>query len=122
MSADDTKLVIGHTSSGAEALARKVRKAHVVAAFSTVPSEVLFDVFRRKRRARHRPSLLFCGDNRRAKELAARLIRVVGFHPVDAGPLRIARYLEPFSLAVAQLAYEGESGPQLAYRFEHLGK
>jgi predicted dinucleotide-binding enzyme len=121
MSADDTKLVIGHTSSGAEALAKKVRKAHVVAAFSTVPSEVLFDVFRRKRRARRRPSLLFCGDNRRAKEVAARLIRAVGFQPVDAGPLRIARYLEPFSLAVAQLAYEGERGPELAYRFEHLG-
>src|SRR5512132_2781396 len=38
MNADDTKLVIAHTSSGAEALAKKVRKADVVSAFSSVPS------------------------------------------------------------------------------------
>lgn len=122
MNADDTRLVIAHTSSGAEALARKVRKAHVVSAFSTAPSEVLFDVFRRRRRARRRPSLLYCGDDRNAKRVAARLIRDVGFHPVDAGPLRIARYIEPFSLAVAELAYEGDEGPEIAYRFERFGK
>ena len=37
----------------------------------------------------------------------SRLIRDVGFEPVHAGPLRVSWYLEPFSLAVAQLAYEG---------------
>jgi hypothetical protein len=52
--------------------------------------------------------------------VAATLIRDVGFEPTDAGPLRMARYLEPFTLLVAQLAYEGEGGPELAYRFEHL--
>src|SRR5438034_10987671 len=122
MNAKDTALAVAHTSSGAEALARKVRKAKVVSAFSTVPSEVLFDVFRRRRRTRQRPSLLFCGEDRNAKKIAARLIRDVGFEPVDAGPLRIARYVEPFSLAVAQLAYEGDQGPEIAYRFERIGK
>jgi 8-hydroxy-5-deazaflavin:NADPH oxidoreductase len=122
MNADDTKLAIAHTSSGAEALAKKVRKADVVSAFGTVPSEVLFDVFVAKRRTRRRPSLLYCGDDRDAKRVAARLIRDVGFQPVDAGPLRIARYLEPFTLAIAQLAYEGDEGPEIAYRIERLGK
>jgi 8-hydroxy-5-deazaflavin:NADPH oxidoreductase len=122
MNADDTKLVIAHTSSGAEALAKKVHSAHVVSAFSTAPSEVLFDVFKRKRRPRRRPSLLYCGDHEEAKEVAASLIRAVGFEPVDAGPLRIARYLEPFSLAMAQLAYEGAEGPEIAYRIERFGK
>lgn len=122
MSADDTRLVIGHTSSGAETLARKIRRGHVVAAFSTVPSEVLLDVFRRKRRTRRRPSLMYCGDNHGANAVAAKLIRAVGFEPVHAGPIRIARYLEPFSLALAQLAYEGDRGPEVAYRIEHLGK
>jgi len=37
MNARDTALAVAHTSSGAEALARKVRKAKVVSAFSTVP-------------------------------------------------------------------------------------
>ncbi len=95
MNADDTGLVIAHTSSGAEALAR--RKAS-------------------------RPSLVYCGDDSRSKTVAAELIRDVGFDPVDAGPLRIARYTEPFALLVAQLAYEGDEGPELAYRFERLGR
>src|SRR5438876_876745 len=122
MSADDTRLVIAHTSSGAEALAKKVRKADVVSAFSSVPSEVLFDVFDAKRRTRRRPSLVYCGDDQDAKDVAAILIRDVGFESVDAGPLRIARYLEPFSLAMAQLAYEGDEGPEIAYRIERFGK
>jgi predicted dinucleotide-binding enzyme len=61
---------------------------------------------------------VYCGDHKRSKELAAELIRDVGFEPLDAGPLRIARYTEPFALLVAQLAYEGSAGPELAYRFE----
>lgn len=122
MSADDTRLVVAHTSSGAEALAKKVRKAEVVSAFSSVPSEVLFDVFDARRRTRRRPSLVYCGDDQDAKDVAASLIRDVGFEPVDSGPLRIARYLEPFSLAMAQLAYEGDGGPEIAYRIERFGK
>jgi predicted dinucleotide-binding enzyme len=121
MNADDTELVVAHTLSGAEALAKQVRRAHVVAAFSSVPGEVLFSVFEARRKAK-RPSLVYCGDDQRAKEVAAALIRDVGFDPVDAGPLRIARYTEPFSLLVAQLAYEGDAGPQLAYRFERFAK
>jgi predicted dinucleotide-binding enzyme len=122
LNANDTALAVAHTSSGAETLAKKVRKADVVSAFSTVPGDVLFDVFRRKRRKRHRPSLLYCGDDRGAKKIAARLIRDVGFEPVDAGLLRIAKYLEPFALAMAQLAYEGNEGPEVAYRIERFRK
>jgi predicted dinucleotide-binding enzyme len=121
MNDGDTGLVVAHTASGAEELARKVRKAHVVSAFGTVPSEVLFGVFGARRRKAGRPSLVYCGDHEPAKEVAAKLIHDAGFDPVDAGPLKIARYLEPFTLLVAQLAYEGEGGPELAYRFERFG-
>src|SRR5712691_1392172 len=121
MNADDTDLVIAHTSSGAEELAKKLPKARVVSAFSTVPSEVLFGVFE-ARRKKLRPSLVYCGDDVKSKKTAAELIRDVGFDPVDAGPLRVARYTEPFTLLIAQLAYEGEEGPELAYRFERFGK
>jgi predicted dinucleotide-binding enzyme len=121
MNAHDTALVVAHTSSGAETLARRVRGAHFVAAFGTVPSEVLFGVFEGRRRAR-RPSLVYCGDDPRAKDTVARLIRDVGFEPLDAGPLRMARYTEPFTLLIAQLAYEGDRGPEMAYRFEWVGR
>ncbi len=122
MNASDTKLVIANTSSGAEALAKKIRRASIVSAFGTVPSEVLFNVFHAKRRTRRRASMMYCGDDTDAKKIAARLIRDVGFQPVDAGPLRIARYLEPFTLAIAQLAYEGKGGPEIAYRIERFAK
>jgi 8-hydroxy-5-deazaflavin:NADPH oxidoreductase len=121
MNADDTKMIIGTSTSGAEELARKVRKAHIVSAFNTVPSEVIFGVYAARRRKK-RPSLVYCGDNQRAKDVAAKLIRDVGFDPVDAGPLTSARYTEPCALLIAQLAYEGKGGPELAYRFERFGR
>jgi 8-hydroxy-5-deazaflavin:NADPH oxidoreductase len=121
MDAANTKLIIANNSSGAEELAKKVPRAKIVCAFNTVPSEMLFGVYEAKRKAT-RPSLVYCGDDQSAKDLAVKLIRDVGFDPVDAGPLRIARYTEPFALLVAQLAYEGEGGPELAYRFEPFGR
>jgi predicted dinucleotide-binding enzyme len=117
MNADDTELAVAHTTSGSEELAKRVPEAQVVCAFNTVPSEVLFGVFEARGKA-PRPSLVYCGDDSGSKEVAAELIREAGFDPVDGGPLRIARYTEPFALLVAQLAYEGTEGPELAYRFE----
>ncbi len=98
-----------------------VPKTRVVSAFNTVPSEVLFGAYQGRRKAT-RPSLVYCSDDESAKDTAAELIRDAGFDPVDAGPLRVARYTEPFALLVAQLAYGGTGTPALAYRFERLGK
>src|SRR6266851_5310034 len=78
MNADDTDLAIAHTSSGSEALAKKVPKARVVSAFNTVPSEVLFKVFEARRKAT-KPSLVYCGDDTSSKKIDAQLIREVGF-------------------------------------------
>jgi 8-hydroxy-5-deazaflavin:NADPH oxidoreductase len=117
MNADDTELVVGHTTSGAEALAERLLAARIVSAFGTVPSEVLFGVFEAKAGAGARPSLVYCGDDEAAKAVTATLIGDAGFDPVDAGPLRIARYIEPFTLLMGQIAYEGDGGPEVAYRF-----
>jgi 8-hydroxy-5-deazaflavin:NADPH oxidoreductase len=121
MDVGNTKLILGTTTSGAEELAKKIPNAKIICAFNTVPSEVLFGVFEAKHR-KNRPSLVYSGDHKQSKSVAAALIRDVGFDPIDAGPLRIARYTEPFALLVAQLAYEGEAGPELAYRFERFEK
>ena len=119
MNQADTALVIGKSDSGAEELSKRARGASVVSAFGTIPSEVLFDVYA-KRRRKQRPSLIYCGDNDRAKAVAARLIRDVGFEPVDVGPLRMARYAEPFTMLIAQIAFEGKGGPAVAYRIEQF--
>ena len=60
------------------------------------------------------------GNHKAAKRTAAKLIRDVGFHPVDLGKLPAARYIEPFSLLLAEIAFNGSAGPQLTYRFESL--
>src|SRR2546430_2385951 len=96
--------------------------------FARAGHDVVFSYARSKKKLEElgrkatRPSLEYCGDDSSSKRIAAELIRDVGFDPVDAGPLRIARYTEPFALLVGQLAYEGKGGPELAYRFERLGK
>ena len=120
MDAGNTGLVIGHTTSGAEELVKRIPKAKVVCAFNTVPSEVFFGVYAARRQA-NRPSLVYCGDDAGSKQVVAELIRDVGFEPADAGPLWIARYTEPFALLMGQLAYEGTDGPELAYRFKRFG-
>lgn len=117
---DNSQLVIAHTSSGAEALAEKVPNAPVISAFGTIPSEVIFGVFDARHRTIPRPDMLYCGDDRQAKNIAATLIRDAGFNPADAGALHMARYLEPFSMAFAQIVYESDRGPELAYRFERF--
>jgi predicted dinucleotide-binding enzyme len=119
MNADNTELVIGHTMSGAEELASKVPKARMVCAFNTVPSEVLFGIYEARQKA-NRPNLIYCGNDVHSKQVASGLIHDVGFAPIDGGPLRIARYMEPFALLMAQLAYEGDGGPELGYRFERF--
>lgn len=120
MNEENTELVVGRTSSAAEELADKLPKSRIVSAFNTVPSEVLFGVYEARRRGK-RPSLVYCGDDAAGKRLAAGLIRDVGFEPLDVGPLKIARYTEPFALLVGQIAYEGREGPEVAYRFEWSG-
>ena len=121
MDSANSKLIIGTTTSGAEELARKVPSAKVVCAFNTVPSEVLFGVFE-ARSKKPRPNLVYCGDDQSAKDVAAKLIDDAGFDAVDVGPLRIARYTEPFALLVGEIAYNGQGGPEIAYRFERFGK
>lgn len=110
-------LVVGTTTSGAEELVRRMPGARLVCAFNTSPSECFFDVFEARHRA-PRPQLLCYGDNQKAREVAQGLIRDVGFEPLDAGPLRTARFAEPFAMVTAEFAHNQPGGPKLVYRFD----
>jgi predicted dinucleotide-binding enzyme len=78
-------------------------------------------VFEAKHKSTH-PSLVYCGNDQDANNVATELIQDAGFDPVDCGRFRIARHTEPFALLVGELAYGGQGGPELAYRFEWFGK
>jgi predicted dinucleotide-binding enzyme len=45
-------------------------------------------------------TVLYCGGDESARALVGSLIRRLGFQPLDAGPLRNARYIEPFAQLV----------------------
>jgi predicted dinucleotide-binding enzyme len=129
MSPDDSNLAIGHETSGAEILAQRLPEAQVVAAFNTIPSELIREHEEQMARLARRdsgafaaigteqPQVIICGDDVHAKDGTAALATDAGFTPVDAGPLRVSRWIEPFALLVAQLAYSQDLGPALGYRF-----
>lgn len=108
------ELMIGHKTSGAEELARFAKGAHVLKAFSHFYAELLhcdvtFDG--------GSPSVLYCGDDLKAKELLRQLIESCGFDPVDAGGLANARYLEPLAMLTVQLVrVEGWGPTGIAWR------
>jgi len=91
-----------------------------VSCFNTTPSESFAPVHARKGRM-PAPQVLTCGDDLVAKEFAGELIRDVGFETLECGGLRNARFVEPFAMATAELAYVQPGGPALTYRFEKLG-
>lgn len=115
MLADDSDLAIGHQSSGAEELARRLPGARIVAAFNTIPSELIAGAGARGES--ERAQVVICGDDTAAKDVVATLSWDAGFTPVDAGALRVSRWVEPFGLLVGQLAYAQELGPALGYQF-----
>lgn len=112
-------LVVGTTTSGAEELAKRCPAAHWVSTFNTTPSEAFDSVFYAKDKS-PRPDVLYYGDDKIAKRIAVELIRDIGFEPRNAGPLRTARFCEPFAMITAELAYAQPGGPKLVYRFDKL--
>ena len=83
----------------------------------THSEEVLFGEFRPKQLRQDG-----IANTQVGKDIAATLIRDVGFDLVDAGPLRNARYTELLAVLIAHLANGGTEGPELAYRFERFGQ
>ncbi|MBZ4021913.1 transmembrane reductase oxidoreductase [Rhodobacter sp. TJ_12] len=115
----NTALVLGPTTSGAEELAKARPQARWVGCFNTSPSESFAPVFARKGQD-DPPQLLVYGEDPGALEIAHALIRDIGFAPCPAGGLRTARFVEPFAMVTAELAYDQPGGPALTYRFEKL--
>ena len=113
MTADDSALAIGHTTSGGEALAKK-SGARVVKAFNQIFSDVLAADDRKF--GSDTPTMFYCGDDAEAKKVVADLIGQAGFEPVDAGKLERARLLEPLGLLIGVLALEEGLGEQIGLK------
>ena len=115
----DDALAIGHRNSGGEIVARRARGAHVVKAFNAVPSELLRAG---TRVLSEQPAACYCSDSDKAKRVVVRLIKQIGYEPVDCGALSTARYLEPLAMLVGELAYNQGRRPEVGLRILRPGR
>jgi predicted dinucleotide-binding enzyme len=109
---DRSGLAVGHATSAAEEIAKLAPGAKVVKAFNTI----FADVYHSESRlfGTRRTTMFFCGDDAEAKAAVSKLIIDVGFEPIDAGPLRCARYLEPLAMLMIELGYVKRMGTGIA--------
>jgi predicted dinucleotide-binding enzyme len=111
--ASDLKgLTVGLTTSAAEQVAAGAPGAKVVKAFNTIGAMnfgnanfggVAADGF-------------YCGDDAAAKNVVNGLISDAGMNPVDVGPLRNARLLEPLAMLWIDLAVNQKQGSNHAFK------
>jgi 8-hydroxy-5-deazaflavin:NADPH oxidoreductase len=113
---DLSGLAIGTTTSGAEEIAKLAPWANVVKAIPPFakllhsPSMLIGE---------HRAGVFVCGDDADARSVIARLVDEIGAHPVDAGPLALARYAEPAAMLLVQLAYQQGFGARIGLSLLH---
>jgi len=112
LTADYMGLTLGHDTSAAEEIAKAVPEADVAKAFNTLFAQVLADGpnFADGQVAQS----FVASDSERAKQTATALIESIGFVPVDAGPLKNARYLEPLAGLNIWFGYGAGRGTAIA--------
>jgi predicted dinucleotide-binding enzyme len=62
-----------------------------------------------------KPLMLVAGDDTDRKPVVMDLVRTLGFDPVDAGPLKNARLLEPFAMIWIDQAIKRGLGRDFAF-------
>ena len=98
---DKLGLAVGFSTSAAEEVQKKLPNARVVKAFNTVfaANQSTGAI------GAEQLTLFVAGDDAKAKQTVMQLGREIGFDPVDAGPLKPARYLEPMAILLIDLAF-----------------
>jgi NADPH-dependent F420 reductase len=112
LTADFQGLDVGHSTSAAERIAEWAAEARVVKAFNNVSSAIMANPVFGDQHA----TMFYCGDDHQAKAIVRTLAAELDFDPVDAGPLSIARYLEPFAMLYIQLAVKEGWGSHCAFK------
>jgi predicted dinucleotide-binding enzyme len=111
----DYQLAVGFSTSGAEDLQKKATGAKVIKAFNTVF-------------AQHMPTgqlngttltAFIAGDAADAKSEVLEMAKAIGFDPVDAGPLKNARWLETLGYLNIQLGYMLKMGTDTGFKYIH---
>jgi len=105
-------LAIGCNTSAAEELQKKLPKAYLVKAFNTVFAQNQST----GKIGRESLALFVAGDHLKAKQVVMQLGKDIGFEPVDAGPLKAARFLEPMAMLMISLGYGLGMGTKIGFK------
>jgi NADPH-dependent F420 reductase len=107
----DGGLAVGQTTSAGELVASWAPSARVVKAFNSTGAGNMTN----SNYGGTRLTMFICGDDPGAKRVVACLAEALGFEAVDAGPLAVARYLEPLAGLWVTLAYRVGLGTDIAF-------
>jgi 8-hydroxy-5-deazaflavin:NADPH oxidoreductase len=105
-------LSIGHTTSAGEQVAQWASGARVVKAFNTTGANNMAN----SRYGDKEITMCIAGDDAAAKQTVIKLAQDLGFEAIDAGPLKNARFLEPFAMLWICLAVKQGLGPNIAFK------
>ena len=111
----DFQLAMGFMTSGAEELQKLLPRAHVDKAFNTVFAQHMST----GKVNGEQLAAFVAGDNEAARKTVLELAKALGFDPVDAGPLKNARSLEPLAFLNIQLSWVLGNGPNVGFKFVH---
>lgn len=108
---DLSGLTLGTITSAAETIQQWAPASKVVKIFNTVGNNIMGNPRFNAKNA----TMLFCSDDADAAQTANALALEIGFEPLNAGPLKQARLLEPFALLWISLALERGLGREFAF-------
>jgi predicted dinucleotide-binding enzyme len=111
MGTEGLQLVLGHTTSGAEQVAAWAPGASV---FKTL-NQIGADSMDKAASFPVRPVMFVADDDELRKPTVLQLVTELGFAAVDAGPLRIARLLEPYGMLWIDQALNRGRGRDFAF-------
>ena len=112
------ELAIGYETSSAEELQKLLPKAHVVKAFNTVFAQNQSTA----KVGDEQLTLFVASDNKEAKKIVMKLGEDIGFFSVDAGSLKVTRYLEPMAMLLINMGYTLGMGTDIGYKLVKLNK
>jgi 8-hydroxy-5-deazaflavin:NADPH oxidoreductase len=110
---DFSGLAIGLTTSAGEEDAKIAKGARVVKAFNTTFAVLMASESRLFGEVS--PTGFYCGGDAAAKAVVSDLIKDTGLEPVDAGPLEMARCLEPLAFLMMDLGFNQKMGTDIAF-------
>jgi hypothetical protein len=111
MGPDGLQLVLGFDTSAGEQVASWAPHAFVFKTLNTTGASNM------ARAAEYpvKPLMLVAGDDAAKKAVVMELVGMLGFEPVDAGPLKSARLLEPFAMVWIDQAMKRGRGRDFAF-------